>query len=566
VTPRWPGNQAAAWRILGLGALAGAAGITALFVGRGPRPLRAAEDRSLFAPGPQGLRGTLTEAFGRGRLTLAYDTIEGSQDHVTLGGLQARLEEGTLWRVVAPRAVRAGENWTLEGPVALEAVGAGGEALGHGAVPAEGPALRWAAGAWEGLGPLEWTDQAGKGVWSVPAGWRRDASGTLTAGGPVRWRPLQAGDILGLEAARVESNAGFQDGLLEGVKASLAEGTVEARLCRLSAGWIQWPAPLAFRRRDGWSGTASGGRAPRPDQGLAPGLLELRDLVAARLGPEGEESLRARSARWTPAGLRLEGQATWEQPLQGIIAKLESPRIMMRDAEGDDLPSDLPRGEAWAEGQAVLTWGSRVLNSPRIRMARERRTWEVDAPVYGRSAEGTFTAGRGKGGARNWTFEGPVQASLLNGGTLRGQRLLWEGESWILSGQPAVWTRLRERLSGLKVVKTGEVLAFPEGLSGQLRASEGDLSLRADRGESRGDRILLRGRVECDGLGWQVAADALTFELAPGRVLRRILATGSVTLRGRMGEGRGEALEVDQATQQARWQGRVRGLSQDGGK
>lgn len=566
MTSGWPGTQAAVWRIGGWAALAGATALTALFVGRGPRPLRATEDRSLFATGPKGLRGTLTEAFGKGRLTLAYESIEGRQDHLVLGGLQARLEEGTLWRVGAPRAVRAGEAWTLEGPVALEAVGGQGESLGHGVVQTGGPALRWEAGAWEGLGPLEWTDHAGKGRWSVPAGWRRDASGTLTAAGPVRWSLLQAGEVLGLEAQRVESNAGFQDGLLEGVKATLAEGTVEARLCRLSAGWIQWPAPLAFHRRDGWAGTAQGGRAPRPDQGQGLSLLELRELTAARPGAEGEESLRARSARWTPAGLRLEGQATWEQPLQGITAKLESPRILMREGAGEDLPADLPPGEVRAEGQAVLTWGARILSAPRIRMARDRRTWEMEAPVLGRSTEGTFTAGRGKGGSRNWAFEGPVQASLHNGGTLRGQRLLWEGDTWVLSGQPAVWTRLRERLSGPKVVRTGDILAFPDGLSGQLRASEGDLTLRADRGESRGDRILLRGRVECDGLGWQVAADTLTFELAPGRVVRRILAAGSVTLRGRMGEGRGEALEVDQATQQARWQGRVRGLSQDGGR
>jgi hypothetical protein len=113
------------------------------------------------------------------------------------------------------------------------------------------------------------------------------------------------------------------------------------------------------------------------------------------------------------------------------------------------------------------------------------------------------------------------------------------------------------------VVRTGERIEFPDGLAGQVQASAGDLFLRADHGQSEADRITLRGRVECEGLGWQVGADHLTVQFGPGRVVRRLQARGGVSLRGRMGEGRGEALDVDPVSQQVTWQGRVRGLSED---
>jgi hypothetical protein len=69
--------------------------------------------------------------------------------------------------------------------------------------------------------------------------------------------------------------------------------------------------------------------------------------------------------------------------------------------------------------------------------------------------------------------------------------------------------------------------------------------------------------VSCEGLGWQVGAETLTVHFGAGRVMKRIQARGGVTLRGRMGEGRGEALDVDPASQEVRWQGRVKGLSED---
>jgi hypothetical protein len=567
VKTAWPSNQSALWRYGGLGLAAAALGLTALMVGRGPRPLRPSEDRGLFGTAPRGLRGTLTEAFGRGRLVVDYGSVEGQREDLRLRDVAGRLEEdAALWTVAAPEATRRGGEWTLLGPVRLEALGPGNARLGRGAISVAGPALAWAGGEWRGLGPLTWMDMAGRGTWEVPAGWRRDREGRILAAGPILWKPLVPSNLLGLSAERAEATPGFLAASLDGVVATFEDGQVRSPRSWLDPAWISWPDGLDFQRKDGWAGKAARGRAPRPEEDGAPRSLEVREVEASRAVPGGTERIRARGARWTPEGLLLEGEVTWEQPLEGSSTKLVAPRLVMRDALGPALPPDLAPGQARAEGQATLTWGRRVLGSPRILVDRARRTWSMEAPVLGRGEQGTFTAGAGRGGARAWTFEGPVVASLFNGGVLRGLRLAWEGETWTLSGRPAVFERLRERLGGPRVVRSGERITFPEGMTGRLRAVEGDLAIQADHAESEGDRIVLRGQVECDGLGWQVSADSLTVLFGPGHVARQVQARGAVTLRGRMGEGRGESLEVDPVNQQARWQGRVRGLSEDLGR
>jgi hypothetical protein len=343
------------------------------------------------------------------------------------------------------------------------------------------------------------------------------------------------------------------------VKAHLAEGSLHASVADLSPDTITWPGPLSFERSDGWHGEAQGGIAPRPLPGASFQQVELRMFRARRSLPDGEEQLATEGARWTPAGLRLEGNVVWDQPAEGQRLTLKAPRVLMREAPGKDLPETLPVGHAVAEGQALLTWGRRSLSSPRIEVERATRRWKLQSPVLGRGEDGTFTGGAGQGDPRSWTIEGPVQVNLFSGGNLRGARLVWEDALWTLTGRPAAWSRLRERLSGPRILRKGEVVSFPEGLSGTLAAADGDLFLRAERGQSETQRILLSGGVECQGQGWRLAADSVTVTLGADRSVKLIHAQGAVTLRGRLGEGQGEALELEPGPQIVRWQGSVRG-------
>lgn len=563
-----PPNRHPLWRVLGLGLVGATLGLSTLFLIRGARPLQPRPTTELFT-GPKGSLGTLTEQLGNGRFVLSYEAIHGAEEDLYLSGVEGSLDEPDAhWRMGSPAAHRRQGYWTLEGPLDLSSgPRAGAPITGKGRVEKDGPALKWDKGAWEGLAPLEWEELGGsaKGLWRLPAGWRRDLAGRLTVpSGPVRWEARGPGTLHDLEAASLWAEKGFAKAHLARVKARVEGGSVEAEAADLFPTEIRWSGPVTFVRDDGWRGGAEGGIAPRPEPGQSLQQLEFHHFGAQRHTEAGPERVAASGARWTGAGLRLEGDVRWEQPMDGQALWLRAPRVLIREAAGPDLPQDLPIGEARAEGQALLTWGPRSLASPRIEARRLERTWRLEAPVQGRAEDGTFSAGEGQGSPRKWRFEGPVLAQLFDGSSLRGAQLTWEAETWTLTGSPVTWTRLRERLSGPRLVRIGDRIQFPAGLSGSVAAPEGDLTLRADRAEGEPARFLLEGRVVCAGQGWRLEAERVTLQLGPGRVVRRVLASGALKLRSKDGEGRGEALELDPKGGKATWQGRVRGSGEVG--
>lgn len=558
------------WKYAGWLTLSGVAAISGIFIYLGPRSLPPKARVEVFR-GSEGRFGTITEQLGQGRIfVLDYDTVVGDQENLELSGVRARLQEPeTLWKMESPSGHRSGGAWTLQGPMTVSAcASASSPPQGKGAIPGQGPALLWERGIWRGLAPLDWQDLEGqgKGNWHLPAGWRRDLDGRFfVEKGPVTWEASDPGILRRMEAERLWLSLGFHEGHLEQVMAQMEGGKVWAESADLDAKAIRWPASLRFEREDGWLGTAESGFAPRPEKGQPLEQVELRNFTASRAVPGGHERLLAGGARWSTAGLRLEGDVKWEQPRNGDLLVLRAPRILIREAEGADLPAALPVGEAWAEGHPVLSWGAKTLSSPRMQVRRKNRTWRILAPVLGRAEQGTFSGGAGQGAPERWEFEGPIKANLFGGGSLRGDRLLWETDTWTVSGNPATWSRVRERLSGTRIIWKAGVVAFPDGVTGSLASLDGDFMVRADRADYyRGSEVQLSGRVECQGRGWRLQADHISVRLGAGSMVKRVIAKGSVTLRGRMGEGWGESLELDldAPTLNVRWQGRVRGLAE----
>lgn len=563
-----PPSRHPAWKLAGWGLIVGTVGASALMILHGPKGLPGHGAEGNLPGDWVGTRGSLTEALGASRVVLNYQTLQGSEEDLQLQEVTGKLEDASgHWRMESPRAHRWEGAWTLDAPLGLDLTSPDRQPLGKGAVSGSGPALRWEGGTWIGLQPLVWEGREGpgKGQWLLPAGWRRDSQGPLRVDqGPVTWKALEPLTLKSLSARSLWATPGFQEGHMEGVHAELTAGQMEASVADIHPDAIAWPGPLTFIRNDGWTGKAEGGQAPRPAPGASFQQVELRGFQAQRQLNGGQERLQARGARWTPAGLRLEGEVQWQQPYDGQTLSLKAPRVLMREGPGSDLPENLPVGQARAESRPLITWGSRSLGAPEMQLDRRSRKWTLTAPVLGRSEEGTFSGGAAKGDPRAWSVEGPVQVSLTSGGQLRGTSLLWENTTWTLLGRPATWTRLRERLTGGRLVRHGETLTFPEGVQGTLAAPEGDLALRAGKGLSDPARITLDGGVECQGQGWRLAADKVVVDLGPGRVVKAVHATGSVGLRGRLGEGQGEALDLalDAAGTSARWQGRVRGQGQ----
>jgi hypothetical protein len=558
------------WRGLGWVLVAGTLGLTARFLTNGSSGAldRKVGGDALFGKGTHGSVGTLTEQLGPNHMVLAYQTIAGSEDDLLLEQVTGHLDDQTgQWRLISPKARRQAGVWTLQGPMDIGVTKPGTKLLlGKGRVEGEVPAIRWIGGDWEGLAPLRWESMEGssKGVWNLPAGWRREADGHFRVDkGPVRWQAPVGGAVAStlqaMDSDRLWATPGFLTGHLEGVKVHLSEGFLQASVADLSPDTVTWPGPLSFERSDGWRGSAQGGVAPRPAPGASFQQVELRTFKAHRALALGVEQLSTDGARWTPAGLRLEGNVVWDQPLDGQRLVLKAPRVLMREAPGPDLPEALPVGYAAAEGQALLSWGRRTLSSPRMQVERSTRRWKLQSPVFGRSEEGTFTGGAGQGDPRSWTIEGPVQVNLFSGGSLRGAKLVWEEALWTLTGRPATWSRLRERLSGPRIIRRDQVVTFPEGLNGSLAAADGDLFLRAERGQSDAEKITLSGGVECQGQGWRLSADTVIVTMGPERTVKLVHAQGAVTLRGQLGEGQGESLDLEPGSRTVRWQGRVRG-------
>ncbi|MBI4912959.1 MAG: hypothetical protein HY823_09480 [Acidobacteria bacterium] len=563
-----PATRSPVWTLLGSLVLLGTLGATFLFSGRrvGPTAITHGQGGSV-TPGAFGSLGTLTERMGESRFDLHYARIRGEERDLSLEEVRGRLTESQAsWELDAPSARRAEQGiWAMDAPVAIRGLDLGGRVLGQGEILGEGEALRWEKGVWRGLAPLTWesTEGRGKGRWHLPAGWRRDSEGVLLVDhGPVVWEAAPGGSILRLESQRLSLGPAFLTGRMYEVRAQLTEGRLQAPMAEFTPDRVRWAAPLHFDHMEGWSGEADGGNAPRPAPGAGVERLEFMKFRGSRATPAGPERIQAEGARWTPAGFRLEGSVAWDQPLEGQRLKLQAPVVLMREGPGEDLPADLPVGIGRAEGHPVLSWGSRSLTGPRMEADRARRTWTIQGPVLGRAEEGTFQARSGSGNPSAWSFEGPVTLSLSKGGELRGLRLAWEGTTWTMTGRPATWSRLRERLSGHRIVRRGENILFPEGLSAALSTSEGDLSLQADRGERSEGSLLVEGHVDCQGRGWRLRADRLRAELGPGRTVLKVQAKGRVSLQGNLGEGRGDSLELEIAGRKVNWSGRVHGYAE----
>ncbi len=234
------------------------------------------------------------------------------------------------------------------------------------------------------------------------------------------------------------------------------------------------------------------------------------------------------------------------------------------------MPADLAVGEARAEGHPLLTWADRSLSSTSMVARRSDQTWKLAGPVYAKNKDGAFQAASAHGSKDQWTFEGPIQAHMVGGGTLRGDRAVWDKAAWTITGLPATFSNDRARLSGHRVNGQGEEVVFPLGLSGAMSTQDGDLLLKADHGlylDKKGF-ARLKGQVDCKSNAWRVQADTIELYLGAGRRLQKVLAKGRVTLTGKLGSGQGEDLELEMKEQgadanwMARWKGKVHGLAE----
>jgi len=571
----------------------------------------------LFA-GTRGEKGQWTEVLPRGEYTLICESSEGNEKIMKLVGVTARYVESPpvsgpsqrtlVWHITAPTATHEANGTvdTLDGPLTIEVRDIHGILLGSGKSVQDGPALRRESDVWQGLAPLRWVqeDEMGRGEYLLPKGWRKEKDDRFVVEeGPVVWNSLEPGLVSSLTADALNAKD-VSSGVLNSVTAKLdgdgvaGGGKIWAECVEVAGQTLRFLAPIRFEHQLGWSGTATEGlanRAVSPDSdgtSESPGSLDLFNFQASGLigdGFSGENissinvhSASAKSARWTAAGLQMEGNVTWDLEVAEKNGKatryiLKAPRTYYRSGLGRDLPEGLALWSVRSEGGPHLAWDGNTLSSPGMTYQLAEQTWHLERPVTGTVPGGSFSAGSGSGSASGWIFTTPIRAELRDWGSLRGNRMVWEEKpdpAYTFTGNPAILTNTERRLSGDVIFQTGNQLIFPSGIQGSITFKGETFTLRADRAEIIGDgtsqgthsislsEIRLSGRVECSAPDYRFSSRDASIKFDGDRP-RHIEAKGGISLQGSLGSGFGDTLELffENGWRQPNinWSGGVRG-------
>jgi hypothetical protein len=584
-------------------------------------PSEAKMTRNLFQ-GARGESGQWVERLNRGEYTLTCESSEGDENALKLIGVVAKYVESRenppthdptqrtlIWRATAPTAIHEANGGadTLDGPLFIEVKDSNGALLGSGKTDRVGPALRRENDVWIGLAPLRWTqlEESGKGEYLLPAGWRKEADDRfLVAQGPVIWNSAGSDIIRSITSESLNATS-LTAGILNNAQATLTgEGTmgggqIWAERVEVAGATLRFLAPLKFEHQRGWKGTAAEGLALRPDSPdlsgslNSRGALELKDFQAHGIldavNSKGNVSalnireIKANGAKWTSAGLQMEGNVQWNLDLNEKGGRttsylLRAPRAFYRSGPGNELPKDMPADSIRSEGNPVLTWNDNTLNSSAMTYLVDEHSWHLESPVHGTVPGGSFSTKSASGSASQWIFNGPIRADYKNWGSLRGDRLVWDESPepvYTFTGKPAVLIGLERRLSGEKIIRKNNQLQFPQGIQGSLNMQGETLTLRADRadiigGDNMGSSVSgisikearLAGRVECLTENYRFSAQEaiITFD---NNQPSKIIAKGKTSLQGSLGSGVGEYLELtfEKGKKQPHinWSGQVRG-------
>ena len=559
------------WFVLGLITVIIVISITFFFIIHGPKSIKSVSNvDDITSHGTLGKIGTVTEPLGHGLLTLSYESIIGSKDNLQLLNVNSKFRElENVWEMKFPCAQKIDGVWTLLGPAVLTFADSTGNIFGSGLIDSNGPALKWNHGLWYGLSPMIWNDRSGQDEerWVLPAGWYRNSGGRFVVeDGPVSWFPGKKRNILSIDANKMYVDPSLREGHMEDVTANLIGGQIKSKIIDIDKINIYWSGMVSFIRNDGWCGQSSGGNAKRLTKNSDFKNIELNDPRARRVTTEGTELMSADRAQWVKNNLILVGNVHLDQPSEGTRISLRANTVFQRNSLDGDFPSDMPVGATRADQQATLSWGDKhSVRSHRIEFIEKTHQWSIASPTYGRSRDGTFSAGSGRGCLARWTFDGPILANFGDGFVANGDLLVWENDVFTLTGKPVLVNRFREQFAGHRFVLSKKILEFPDGISATLATIDEDISIRANCGKVQRTLINFFGGVECSGRDWVLKADSISVKFGKEHKVEQINGSGGISLCGRIGNGAGETISLDLNKKMAHWFGKVKatvGVSQ----
>lgn len=520
-----------------------------------------------YREGVEGKTGTLRETYENRQITLAYDSISTRSSEILIKPARITFEDQSgKWFIEGSSAIRRSDEWTIFGPIKLSFRNLNDALIGEGLAQGDIPCLIWSRGVWKGLVPVKWTSLSGlfQGQWALPAGWVRRSSGVFESQlAPITFlaRDNNKNSLKSLKADAVITTPNLDEILLMQIQSNLLSGQLTTSKAAVTNGEISFPTKVSFIRKNELILNSDNALYSESESSSKLGLSNVR---GSKLEANAAESIRSESAFIFPDLSRFIGNVEFNRSEGSNRTIIRSPDIFMRERQGASYPTDIQPDEVFSPQSTEIILNDLKFISQTLRFNRRSLTWSLGPTVRGEGKDGTYLGGAASGNRDLWTIQGPVKYELNNNeGVLSGTLLRGSKLQWTLSGDPIIWRRDSDTITTSKIIKNTSLIKFPEPLRGTFLEQKGRITVDAASGSYENNRMLLGGPIVLNGLGWSCNARGASIVFDQSRKISVIRLEGEVVLRGKLGEGSGDRLEITpnpkDKTYTIYWQGRVRG-------
>ena len=522
-----------------------------------------------YTEGIEGKTGTLKETYENRQITLAYDSISTRTSQIFIKPARVTFEDQSgKWFIEGSSAIRRDDQWTIYGPLYVSFKDSNNILIGEGLANEDTPCLLWSRGSWQGLVPIKWSSRPGLfgGLWTLPKGWIRRSNGAFESqASPTTFLAKDDGQskLKSLQADVITTTEDLNEIFLMRIRSTLLLGNLETSKATVTDNEINFPTTVSFERKKELM--LKSDNAHYIDRELS-SILSLNNVNGSRFENNITETVRSDHASIFIDISRFNGNVEWNRIDGSSTAKITSPDIYIRERQGSSYPSDVQPNEIFSPKSTEVTLNDIKFSSETLRFNKRDFIWSLGPTVRGKSKDGIYSGGTASGNRDSWKMQGPIKYELLNNqGVLLGAFLTGTKLQWTLSGEPVLWRRGSDLITTANITKNGSLIKFPGQLRGVFREQKGDITVDASSGLFENNVMQLDGPIVLNGLGWSCNARKASITFDTSRKISIIRLEGEVALRGGLGEGTGDRLEIvpkpGDKTYTIHWEGRVRGTN-----
>lgn len=522
-----------------------------------------------YTEGIEGKSGNLRETYEDRQITLSYDSISTRSTEIFIKPARITFEDQSgKWFIEGASAVRKNGQWIIFSPLTISFRTSNNFPIGEGLVSDSTACLLWARGEWQGLTPIFWKSRSSflGGVWIIPKGWIRRLDGSFESKmSPVTFQANEKNmsKIESLQAESISSSSNINEIFLTRIQATVFSGTIRTSRAVIINNEINFPTEIAYDRNNELSLRSD--HATYRDTGPSSTLV-LSNVRGSRIQNKINETVRSDMSTIYPDLSRYSGHVEWARFDGSNITKIKSPDIYIRERTGASQPNDLEPDELLSPDSTEVIFNDLKFVSKTLRLNKKNMTWSMGPVIRGENKDGIYMGKLASGDRDVWKMQGPIKYELNNNqGALAANQLIANKFQWTMSGQPIRWEREKDVILTSTINKLGDLIKFPSQLQGTFHAPQGDIVVDASGGFFESNILRLGGPILVNGLGWSCSAPKASIGFDNFRRISNIKLEGGVSLKGSLGEGEGERLEItlkpNDKTYTIHWQGRVRGAN-----